>query len=50
MRKKGLKKGDGYESTTSQDGGDVILVDKTGYAVLTPSKDVAVLRHTWQGA
>ena len=39
--KKGLKKGDGFESTASDMGGDIFFVDRKEYVVVTPSKDVA---------
>ena len=39
--KKGLKKGDGFESTASDMGGDIFFVDRKDYVVVTPNKDVA---------
>ena len=39
--KKGLKKGDGFESTASDMGGDIFFVDRKDYVVVTPRKDVA---------
>jgi hypothetical protein len=39
--KKGLKKGDGFESTASDMGGDLFFVDRKDYVVVTPRKDVA---------
>ncbi len=39
--KKGLKKGDGFESTASDMGGDVFFVDRKDYVVVTPNKDLA---------
>ncbi len=39
--KKGLKKGDGFESTASDMGGDIFFVDRKDYVVVTPNKDLA---------
>ena len=39
--KKNLKKGDGFESTASDMGGDIFFVDRKDYVVVTPRKDVA---------
>jgi hypothetical protein len=41
--KKSIKKGDGYESFTAEAGNEnVFLVDKKGYVVVTPVKEIAI--------